>query len=361
MNEELDIKSLSEVFSGDLLKWLLNISDRLNDQVQVENVLSSMSTENALSANQGYQLEQKKLDKIEGEALYSKKDHTHEINEVNLLTETLLNIETTPGPIGPPGPQGVQGIQGDPGPMGEVGPAGPQGIQGPQGIKGDTGLTGPQGVQGPQGVKGDTGLQGPQGATGPQGVKGDPGQVGQTGPQGIKGDTGLTGPTGPQGLTGPQGVKGDTGLTGQTGPIGNTGPQGPQGIQGIQGPAGTMPAQVTLWSGSTYMASGTTINLSTPISQLTSGIVLVFSSYSVGVGPNNWDFYSVFVSKQSIALHPGFVWTFGMMTGVGTAGITHVAKLIRISDTKIEGHAMNDPSTGSPNAGKMCLRDVIGI
>jgi len=116
-------------------------------------------------------------------------------NLVNSTTfsQTIRNLQLTPGPQGPPGPPGRNGING---------------------------LMGLTGQPGRNGVNGLMGLTGPSG---------------QNGLIGARGANGLNGPQGPAGMNGTLGVPGPTGLPGPTGP---TGPQGPQGPQGLPGPAG---------------------------------------------------------------------------------------------------------------------------
>jgi hypothetical protein len=134
------------------------------------------------------------------------------------VSESVHQLDSTPGPQGDRGPigeQGPMGVSGRDGRDGERGPKGDAGLQGPQGPAG-----GPQGQQGPIG---EQGLVGPRGFTGPKG------SVGEMGPRGLLGEEGQMGPQGPQGAVG---------ATGEQGPQGEQGEQGIQGVQGEQGPEG---------------------------------------------------------------------------------------------------------------------------
>ncbi len=99
---------------------------------------------------------------------------------------------------------------------------------------------------------------GPQGAVGPQGPAGPEGPMGPAGPTG---ETGVTGPQGPTGATGPMGPQGPTGATG---PKGDTGAMGPQGFMGPAGADGAMGIYGNGSGGGFSVASGTTLDLTTP-------------------------------------------------------------------------------------------------
>jgi microcystin-dependent protein len=137
-------------------------------------------------------------------------------------------------------------VQGVPGPKGDKGDPG---IQGPPGPKGDQGI---QGVQGPKGDQGDQGIQGPKGDQGDQGIQG---------PKGDQGDQGIQGPKGDQGQQGIQGLKGDQGEQGEKGDKGDKGDQGDQGPPGEDGADGagltngSIPGQLLLWQGNSWVAA----------------------------------------------------------------------------------------------------------
>jgi microcystin-dependent protein len=115
-----------------------------------------------------------------------------------------------------------------------------------------------QGVQGEKGEKGDPGIQGPPGP------KGDQGEQGVPGPKGDKGDQGIQGLKGDQGEQGIQGLKGDQGDQGEKGDKGDKGDQGIQGPPGADGEDGedgagltngSIPGQLLLWQGNSWVAA----------------------------------------------------------------------------------------------------------
>ncbi len=173
------------------------------------------------------------------------------------------------GPSGIPGATGVSGLAGATGPSGipgDTGPTGPSGLPGATGLAGATGPSGIPGTVGETGVSGPSGIPGEVGATGPSGV---PGEVGATGPSGIPGEVGATGPSGIPGTigaTGPSGIPGTVGATGPSGIPGTVGATGPSGLTGATGP-GFAPV-----SANVNMNSFSLTNLSTIISNGTSGI-----------------------------------------------------------------------------------------
>lgn len=110
-----------------------------------------------------------------------------------------------------------------------------------------------------------------------------------------------------------------------------------------------MNGQKVLWSGSHYMGSDQTINLSGKISEQKQGVVMVFSKYQNGPQDNNWSFH--FVPKAIVGY-----------SSRGTGFICNcdgdvIHKYLYISDNVIEG---NDKNTTAPN-NKLCLRYVIGL
>lgn len=115
-----------------------------------------------------------------------------------------------------------------------------------------------QGVQGEKGDKGDPGIQGPPGP------KGDQGEQGVPGPKGDQGDQGIQGPPGPKGDQGEQGIQGLTGEQGEQGEKGDKGDQGEQGPPGADGEDGadgagltngSIPGQLLLWQGNSWVAA----------------------------------------------------------------------------------------------------------
>ena len=115
-----------------------------------------------------------------------------------------------------------------------------------------------QGTQGEKGDKGDPGIQGPPGPKGDQGVQGVPGPKGDQGDQGIqglKGDQGLQGIQGLKGDQGDQGVKGDKGDKGDQGDQGPPGADGEDGADGAGLTNGTIPGQLLLWQGNSWVAA----------------------------------------------------------------------------------------------------------
>lgn len=122
-----------------------------------------------------------------------------------------------------------------------------------------------------------------------------------------------------------------------------------------------MPGTV-LWSGSYYMTSGHTINLSETVSSQPSGISLVFSEYVDGEA-KNVTFTSFFVSKKIVSAHGGCGHCFQM----SSSNLAYFAtKYLYISNDKIVGHDNNSLS-GTGTSGitytnnRFVLRYVIGI
>ena len=112
-----------------------------------------------------------------------------------------------------------------------------------------------QGVQGEKGDKGDPGIQGPPGPKGDQGEQGVPGPKGETGDQGIQGLKGDQGEQGIQGLKGDQGEQGEKGDKGDKGDQGEQGPPGEDGADGAGLTNGSIPGQLLLWEGNSWVAA----------------------------------------------------------------------------------------------------------
>lgn len=117
-----------------------------------------------------------------------------------------------------------------------------------------------------------------------------------------------------------------------------------------------------LWSGSYYMSSSQTANLSENVSFQPSGISLVFSEYVDGEA-KNISFVSFFVSKKVVANHGGCGHSFQMCS----SNLNYFAtKYLYISDTKIVGHD-NNSTNGTGSCGitytnkRFVLRYVIGV
>jgi len=115
-----------------------------------------------------------------------------------------------------------------------------------------------------------------------------------------------------------------------------------------------------LWSGSYYMTDTHTAKLSSPVSEQTNGIILVFSAYANGQGAN-YDFHSFVVPKWLVNKHNGAGHKFEM-----TGGLVSVftAKHLYIADTEIKGH-INNLKAGNGvipfNNAAFVLRYVIGF
>lgn len=116
-----------------------------------------------------------------------------------------------------------------------------------------------------------------------------------------------------------------------------------------------------LWTGTRYMTGDHTNNLSEAISKQPNGIVLVFSRYVNGAADDS-NFNSFFVSKHTVAAHPGIGHQF-CMNAVNFSYIT--SKYLYISDTAITGNDFNS-AKGTNNGvtydnSAYVLRYVIGV
>ena len=114
--------------------------------------------------------------------------------------------------------------------------------------------------------------------------------------------------------------------------------------------------QKVLWSGIQYMTADHTITLSEPISQQTSGIVLIFSAYDSGAKPYN--FHCFFVPKQFVSLYNGKGMYFSL---VDFDPANDARKYLYIKDTTIQGNANNGGVHHNLNNSKFVLREVIGV
>ena len=114
--------------------------------------------------------------------------------------------------------------------------------------------------------------------------------------------------------------------------------------------------QKVLWSGIQYMTADHTITLSEPISQQTSGIVLIFSAYDGEAKPYN--FHCFFVPKQFVSLYNGKGMYFSL---VDFDPANDARKYLYIKDTTIQGNANNGGVHHNLNNSKFVLREVIGV
>lgn len=114
-----------------------------------------------------------------------------------------------------------------------------------------------------------------------------------------------------------------------------------------------------LWAGNAIMYSNDIIELSQPIEEQVSGIVLVFSATDDDVSWNTF-----FVPKNMTTYNSGGGQTFMMANNAGLS--TFAAKYLYISDTTIEGHPTNgDSGTAASgikfNNAAFQLRYVFGV
>jgi len=114
--------------------------------------------------------------------------------------------------------------------------------------------------------------------------------------------------------------------------------------------------QKVLWSGIQYMTADHTITLSEPISQQTSGIVLIFSAYDGGA--KSYNFHCFFVPKQFVSLYNGKGMYFSL---VDFNPANDARKYLYIKDTTIQGNANNGGVHHNLNNSKFVLREVIGV
>ena len=130
------------------------------------------------------------------------------------------------------------------------------------GYTGSVGYTGSIGYSGSQGDRGDRGYLGSQGYTGSQGYDGSQGEIGYTGSKGVigysgsSGSLGYDGSQGETGYTGSKGVIGYTGSKGEQGYSGSIGYTGSKGVEGISSSIFPYLADLTSYSGSTYIGDG---------------------------------------------------------------------------------------------------------
>lgn len=124
----------------------------------------------------------------------------------------------------------------------------------------------------------------------------------------------------------------------------------------------TFRGQKVLWEGGKFMTADHQADLSEPVSQQDTGIVLVFSTYQNGA-PIDANFNLFFVPKQFISMWGGYGSAFQMNTvNFSTVG----AKYLYIHDTYIKGNENNNLS-GTATSGitfnnaMYVLRYVLGV
>lgn len=111
------------------------------------------------------------------------------------------------------------------------------------------------------------------------------------------------------------------------------------------------------------MDAGQKINLLSPISKQTNGVILVFSAFANG-NTQNYEFQPSFVvPKWLVSKHPSKGSRFSMVEGLFSIFCT---KYLYISDTEITGHE-NNIKVGTAASGvkynnrQFVLRYVIGF
>lgn len=113
---------------------------------------------------------------------------------------------------------------------------------------------------------------------------------------------------------------------------------------------GNIKEQNILWEGFSYMQSGQSVNLSTPINQTKSGIVLVFS-FAENETAQNYAWQSFFVPKALIESRPGDGHQFNLFWN------TWSQKYLYIHNDKIAGQATNSTTQNK----RFGLRKIIAV
>lgn len=113
---------------------------------------------------------------------------------------------------------------------------------------------------------------------------------------------------------------------------------------------GNIKEQNILWEGFSYMQSGQSVNLSTPINQTKSGIVLVFS-FAENETAQNYAWQSFFVPKALIESQPGEGHQFNLFWN------TWSQKYLYIHNDKIVGQATNSTTQNK----RFGLRKIIAV
>lgn len=115
--------------------------------------------------------------------------------------------------------------------------------------------------------------------------------------------------------------------------------------------------QETLWNGSAFMGSTSTVTPTKKISECRNGWVLIWSDYDPDVGARNWDFQTTMIFKEQVAKYPGAAMTFPLAYYHDSTTVGVTAKTLYIHDDKITGHVANDSNAN--NGTDICLRNVI--
>lgn len=113
---------------------------------------------------------------------------------------------------------------------------------------------------------------------------------------------------------------------------------------------GKIKEQNILWEGFSYMQSGQSVNLSTPINQTKSGIVLVFS-FAENETAQNYAWQSFFVPKALIGSRPGEGHQFNLFWNSWSQ------KYLYIHNDKIVGQATNSTTQNK----RFGLRKIIAV
>ena len=113
---------------------------------------------------------------------------------------------------------------------------------------------------------------------------------------------------------------------------------------------GNIKEQNILWEGFSYMQSGQSVNLSTPINQTKSGIVLVFS-FVENEKAQDYAWHSFFVPKALIESRPGDGHQFNLFWN------TWSQKYLYIHNDKIVGQ----PTNSNTQNKRFGLRKIIAV
>lgn len=123
-----------------------------------------------------------------------------------------------------------------------------------------------------------------------------------------------------------------------------------------------------LWTGSSWVGSGDTVTLSSSISTVPNGVVLVWSVYKSDTGTvQDYGYNYCFVPKQHITSFNGKGISMLLSSEMQGAGLGYMGwKYIYITDTKITGHTANSsdyttkPGVTITNT-RFVLRQVLGV
>jgi hypothetical protein len=109
-----------------------------------------------------------------------------------------------------------------------------------------------------------------------------------------------------------------------------------------------------LWSGGYYMAAGQTATLSQSVTAQKNGIILVWSAYSGGV-PQDYAWTFDYVPRWYVERFPG-AGTQCLASSTNSNPPTLALKYVYVSNTTINGNALNDTAPGNSRV----LRYVLG-